>query len=135
MADLWPDADLGEMISDGEVLSFEAETAFTKAKCAYLSDDMKVSQAAAEQTCIGIFVNSGSNGEQASVCVRGVIKITAGGAIVRGAAVSGSDADGDPITLPEAAAVGDVNDLIAKKFATAFQTFADNDTGLIRVGK
>jgi len=64
-----------------------------------------------------------------------VIKITASGAIVRGAAVSGSDADGDPITLPEAAAVGDVNDLIAKKFATALQTFADNDTGLIYVGK
>lgn len=136
MADLWPDAEVGEMISEGVVLSFEAETDFTKGKCAYLSDDMKVSQAAAEQSCIGIFIKSGSSGEMAPVCVEGVIKVTGGtGGLTRGLAISGSDANGDPITLPEAAAVGDVNDLIGKKLGVALQTIAAASTGLILVKK
>ena len=30
MTDLWPDAEVGEMVSDGIVLSFEAASAITK---------------------------------------------------------------------------------------------------------
>lgn len=47
MTDLWPDAEVGEMVGDGTVLSFEAAGAITKGKAVYLSADMKVSQCSA----------------------------------------------------------------------------------------
>lgn len=76
MADLWPDAEIGEMISDGVVLSFEAETAIIKGDPVYLSSDMKVSRAGSAQNCIGITLKTVTSGEQCSVCVRGVVKVT-----------------------------------------------------------
>jgi len=101
MADLYPDAEVGEMISDGQVLSFEAEAAITKGDPAYLSSDMKVSPATSAQNCIGIALKTVSSGEQCPVCMRGVVKVTAGGAISRGQAVYGADASKRVLALAD----------------------------------
>lgn len=139
MADLWPDADLGEMISDGVVLSFEAETVVTKGQPVYLSADMKVSAALAAQNCIGIALKTVAIGEQVAVCVRGVVKVTAGGAITRGQAVYGGDATGRVLALADQA----VNEggtatytiYYSRRLGFALQTFALGDEGLIMVEK
>mgnify|MGYP001063584304 FL=1 len=135
MTDLWPDAEVGEMVSDGVVLSFEAASAITKGKAVYLSADMKVSQCTATtQWAIGIAIKTVAVGEFCSVCMRGVVKVTADGAITRGGAVQTS-ADGDVIALEDAAAVGDVDDRISRTLGVGLQTFANGDSGLIYVDK
>jgi len=136
MTDLWPDAELGEMISDGIVLSFEATAAIMKGDPVYLSADMKVTKTSAgTEYAIGIALNTVAAGEFCSVCVRGMIKVTAKGAITRGGPVQAADATSKVMALADAAAVGDVDDRIARTLGYAFQTFADGDTGLIYVTK
>jgi hypothetical protein len=55
VTDLWPDAETGEMISDGTVLSFEAASTITKGDFVYLSADMTVSKCtAATQYALGV---------------------------------------------------------------------------------
>jgi len=139
MTDLWPDAEVGEMISDGTVLSFEAEATITKGKCVYLTDDMKVSQAAAAQDCIGVALKSVEVGEFCPVCVQGIVKITASGAITRGQAIYGSDVDGDPLALDDQAVdeggTAKYTICYSRRIGFALQTFADDDIGLIMVQK
>jgi len=138
MTDLWPEAEVGELISDGTVLSFEAAGAITKGKTVYLSADMKVSQcSAATQYAIGVALKTVTQGEFCSVCVRGVVKVTAGGAITRGAKVQ-TDASANVITLADGSATytaSELPDRIARALGVALQTFANGDTGLILVGK
>jgi len=135
LVDLWSDAEVGEMISDGIVLSFEAETIITKGKCVYLSADMKVSQCTAlTQHAIGVALKTVAIGEFCPVCVRGVVKVTCGGDITRGGVVQ-TDANGNVVVVVAAAAVGDVVDRISRTLGKALQTFtgATSDTGLIYV--
>ena len=73
--------------------SFEAEADITKGDPVYLSDDNKVSPATSAKDCIGIALKSVSTGELCPVLVRGRVKVKAGGAITRGKAVYGADAD------------------------------------------
>jgi len=138
VADLWPDAEVGEMISDGVVLSFEAATAITKGDLVYLSADMKVSKcSAATQYAIGVALNTVAVGEFCSVCVRGVIKVAAGGAITRGKAVQ-TDANAKVTVLADGSATytaGDIPDRVSRAVGIALQTFASGDTGLIYVDK
>jgi hypothetical protein len=135
LTDLWPDAEVGELISEGKVLSLEAETAITKGKAVFLSADMKVSQCTATtDKMTGVALKTVAIGEFCPVCVQGVVKVTAGGAITRGFKVA-PDANANVVTLPTAAALGDVDDLIAQAGGVALQTFANTDTGLIYVTK
>jgi hypothetical protein len=139
MADLWPEADVGEVIEPGAViLSFEAASAITKGKAVYLSADMKVSQCTlATQYAIGIATKTVAVGEFCPVCVRGVVKVTAGGAINRGAAVQ-TDASGNVIVLADGSATyapAELPDRVARALGMALQTFASGDTGLIYVDK
>jgi len=138
MTDLWPDADVGELVSDGTVLSFEAAGAITKGKTVYLSADMKVSQcSAATQYALGVALKTVALGEFCPVCVRGVVKVTAGGAITRGTQVQ-TDANANVIVLADGSATytpAELPDRVARALGVALQTFALNDTGLIFVGK
>ena len=138
MTDLWPDAEVGEMVSDGIVLSFEATSAITKGDLVYLSADMKVSKCSeTTQYAVGVALNTVAAGEFCSVCVRGVVKVTAGGAIDRGKAVQ-TDANAKVIVLADGSAsyaAGDIPDRISRAVAIALQTFASDDTGLIYVDK
>ena len=138
MTDLWPDAETGEMISDGTVLSFEAASTITKGDLIYLSADMTVSKCtAATQHALGVALTTVSTGEVCSVCTRGVVKVTAGGTINRGEAVQ-TDADANVIALADGSASYDqteIPDRIARAVGVALQTFASDDTGLIHVTK
>jgi len=138
MADLWPDAEVGEMISDGIVLTFEAASAITKGDLVYLSANMKVSKcSAATQYALGVALNTVAAGEFCSICVRGVVKVTAGGAVDRGKAVQ-TDANAKVIVLADGSGTytaGDIPDRIARAVGIALQTFASGDTGLIYVDK
>jgi len=138
MTDLWPDAEVGEMVSDGIVLSFEASSAITKGDLVYLSANMKVTKcSAATQFAIGVALNTVAAGEFCSVCVRGVVKVTAGGAIDRGKAVQ-TDANAKVIVLADGSGTytaGDIPDRIARAVGIALETFASGDTGLIYVDK
>ena len=138
MTDLWPDAETGEMISDGTVLSFEAASAITKGDLVYLSADMTVSKCTSDtQHALGVALTTVQSGEVCSVCTRGVVKVTAGGTINRGEAVQ-TDADAQAITLADGSATYDETELpdrIARAVGVALQTFASGDTGLIHVSK
>lgn len=139
MTDLWPDAELGEMVTDGEVLSFEAEAPITKGSPVYLTDDMKVSPSPGGDNAIGIALNSPATGEQCSVCTRGVVKVTASGAITRGTAVC-SAAGGKVSQLVDQAVDegGSATYTIfyVRKLGTAYQTTTtDGDEFLIHVEK
>lgn len=110
MTDLWPDAETGEMISDGTVLSFEAASNITKGDLVYLSADMTVSKCtAATQHALGVALTTVQTGEVCSVCTRGVVKVTAGDAIDRGEAIQ-TDADAQAITLADGSATYDETD-------------------------
>ena len=87
MTDLYPDAELGELITDGEVLSFEAEATITKGSPVYLTADMKVSSSPGGDNALGVALTSVESGEPCSVCTRGVVKVMANGAIARGTAI------------------------------------------------
>jgi len=143
MADLWPEAGVGEMISEGAVLSFEAAAAITKGKAVYFSADMKVSQCdTSVRDAIGIALKTVAAGEFCPICVQGAVKVTAGGAITRGKAVcveSGAGADGDVVELTDRTVNegGTATYTIpyAQKLGIALQAFASGDTGLILVEK
>jgi len=139
MADLYPDIDVGEMLTPGEVLSFEAAVAIAKGQAVYLSDDMKLSPATSAQDCIGIALKSVAAGEQCPVCIKGIVKVEAGGAIARGKAVYAGDSTGRVLELTDQA----VNEggtatytiFYNRKLGTALQAFAAGDQGLILIGK
>jgi hypothetical protein len=126
------------MITDGTVLSFEAASAITKGDLVYLSADMTVSKCtAATQYALGVSLTSVESGEVCSVCISGVVKVTAGAAINRGEAIQ---TDSDALAIPVADGAGtydgaEVPDRIARTVGVALQTFADGDTGLVHVNK
>jgi len=138
VTDLWPDAEVGEMITDGTVLSFEASSNISKGDLVYLSADMIVSKCASTtQHALGVALTTVESGEVCSVCTRGVVKVTAGAAINRGETIQ-TDADAQAITLADGSATYDqteVPDRIARAVGVALQTFANGDTGLIHVSK
>lgn len=138
MTDLWPDAETGEMISDGTVLSFEAASAIAKGDFVYLSADMTVSKCTAStQYALGVAISTVESGEVCSVCTRGVVKVTAGAAINRGEAIQ-TDANAEAITLADGSVTYDETELpdrIARKVGVALQTFGSGDTGLVHVSK
>ncbi len=67
--------------------SFEAAADITKGYPVYLSDDDKVSPSPGGDNAIGIALKTVSSGKQCPVLIRGRVKVTAAGAITRGAAV------------------------------------------------
>jgi hypothetical protein len=94
MADAWPYADVGELISpraESVVLSFKAAQAISKGDPVYLSGDGEVSPASSAQNCIGVALESVDAGGYVPVCVLGVVKVRGGAAIARGQAVYGAD--------------------------------------------
>jgi hypothetical protein len=85
------------------IKTFTADAAITKGHPVYLSADDQVTGAAAAQNCIGVAVKDAADTEPVAVLVKGRVKVTAGGAITRGQAVYGSDADGKVLALADQA--------------------------------
>jgi predicted RecA/RadA family phage recombinase len=138
VTDLWPDAEVGEMITDGTVLSFDAASAITKGDLVYLSADMTVSKCtAATQHALGVALTTVESGEVCSVCTRGVVKVTAGDTISRGETVQ-TNADAQAVPLEDGSGTYDGTELpdrIARAVGVALQSFTSGDTGLIHVSK
>ncbi len=101
MVDKWPDANQGDVITPGAlILPFKAASSITKGKAVILSADGEVSQPTSSSNAIGIAVEDASSGDQIGVCVFGIVKVKAGGAIARGQAVQ-NDANADVIALTD----------------------------------
>jgi len=101
MVDKWPDANLGDIVAPGAlILPFKAASNITKGKTVILSADGEVSQPTSSSNAIGIAVEDASSGDQIGVCVLGIVKVKAGGAISRGQAVQ-NDANADVIALSD----------------------------------
>ena len=99
---------------------------------------MKVTKCSATtQYAVGVALNTVAAEEFCSVCVRGVVKVTAGGAIDRGKTVQ-TAANAKVIVLADGSAsyaAGDIPDRISRAVGITLQTFASGDTGLIYVDK
>ena len=142
MADLFPDISVGDVytpMAEAEILSFEAAAAITKGSPVYLSADLKVSPSPGGDDAIGIALKTVAIGEQCPVCVKGVVKVTAAGAIARGKAVC--SAVGGKVTqlVDQPVNEGGTSTYTiyyARKLGIALQTTAaDGDTFLILVEK
>ena len=84
--------DLVSSMAEASIITFTAGADISKGDPVYLSGDNEVSPATDAQDCIGIAIHDADAGDPVSVCVRGVVKVRAGGAIARGKAVYGADA-------------------------------------------
>ena len=101
MTDNWPDEE--GFISEGEIVSLlKATAAITKGTFVRLTGDLEVQPAILDSDPIGVALKDASSGEKASVCLHGVCKVKAGGAITRGKAVK-SDASGRAIEMSDQA--------------------------------
>jgi len=101
MVDKWPDANQGDVIAPGAlILPFKAASNITKGKAVILSADGEVSQPTSSSNAIGIAVEDASSGDQIGICVLGIVKVKAGGAISRGQAVQ-NDSNADVIALSD----------------------------------
>jgi len=83
--------DLVSSIAEAFIVQFTAGAAVSKGDPVYLSGDNQVSPATSAQDCVGIALTDASSGDPVSVCVRGIVKVRAGGAVTRGKAVYGGD--------------------------------------------
>jgi hypothetical protein len=106
MADLTglPNLSIGDVLeplSAALIMDYEAAAAVTKGDPVYLSADSKVTPAAADQNCIGIATKDTALGAMCPVCVRGRVKVKAGGAITRGKAVKGADSSKRVVALAD----------------------------------
>lgn len=101
MTDKWPDEE--GFISEGEIVSlFKATAAITKGTLVRLTGDLEVQPAILDSDPIGVALKDASSGESVPVCIHGVCKVKAGGAITRGKAIK-SDASARAIELSDQA--------------------------------
>jgi len=104
------DLSVGDVAETGaEITEYLAGAAITKGAPVYLSADMTVTMAAAAQPCVGVAAKTVASGAMCPVIKRGVVKVTAGEAITRGATVYGSDASNRVMVNPYAATILMVN--------------------------
>jgi predicted RecA/RadA family phage recombinase len=101
MTDKWPEEE--GFISEGEIVSlFKATAAITKGTLVQLTGDLEVQPAVANSDPIGVALKDVESGESVPVCIHGVCKVKAGGAITRGKAVK-SDASARALEMSDQA--------------------------------
>ena len=100
MADTWPEADLGELVSEGVVLSYVAGGSIAKGDIVKLSDAITLEVVKGDADCkpAGVALKTVESGEQVPVCVHGPVKVNIGAAVTAGVAVK-CDANAKCITL------------------------------------
>ena len=101
MTDKWPNEE--GLISEGEIVSlFKATGAISKGTLVRLTGDLEVQPAVLDSDPIGVALKDATSGEYVPVCIHGVCKVKAGGAITRGKAVK-SDASARAIEMSDQA--------------------------------
>jgi predicted RecA/RadA family phage recombinase len=93
--------DVLEPLSGVLIMDYEAAATIAKGDPVYLSADNQVTSAAVDQDCIGIAAKDTALGAMCPVCVRGRVKVKAGGAVSRGKAVKGADASKRVVALTD----------------------------------
>jgi len=161
VADLYPAVEVGEAVKVDAQLSFKAQTAITKGQLVKMDTHTdgeigSVSPAGAGDKAIGVALKSVNAGEYVPVLIRGIVKVTASGAISIGSLVkAGANGvvvaantylayvkgtattyvpDDSTIAGVSLAASGNIPVDGGLACGIALQTFADGDTGLIYVG-
>ena len=90
MADKWPSEE--GFISEGEIVSlFKATAAVSQGTLVKLTGDLEVQPATSNSDPIGVALKDGESGDIVPVCIHGVCKVKAGGAISLGKAVKSDD--------------------------------------------
>jgi len=152
MTDLFPALALGDALDESQafIMDFKAQASITKGQAVKMSTHTagevgSVTVAGAGDTAVGIALKTVSAGEYVTVLLKGVVKVTASGAVTIGTDVK-SGANGvvvaavKTVTIPTGATA--VTSTSAQPsmtveagiaFGVALQTFADGDTGLILV--
>lgn len=88
--DKWPDEE--GFISEGEIVSlFKATATVSKGTFVRLTGDLEVQSAVSDSDPIGVALKDAENGDVVPVCLHGVCKVKAGGAITLGKAVKSDD--------------------------------------------
>jgi len=101
LTDKWPDEE--GFISEGEIVSlFKATGTISKGTFVYLTGDLEVQAAVVDCDPIGVALKDAVNGDMVPVCIHGVCKVKAGGAITRGKAVK-ADASARAIEMTDQA--------------------------------
>ena len=141
MADLYPAVELGAAVKIDALLSFKAEAAITKGQVVKLDTHTdgelgSVSPAGDGDKPIGVALKDAAAGDYVPVLVRGIVKVTAAGAIPLGSKVR--TAAGGKVQAVDDQAVDEGGTATYTIYYTslvgrALQTFADGDTGLIYV--
>jgi hypothetical protein len=129
MADLFPALALGDALDESQslILPFKCAAGVTKGQVVIFNTHTvgelpSVSPAgAAAGNCFGVALKTGLTGEIIPVLVRGIVKVTASGAITGGVTIV-SGAAGVVVTFGA--------NTFDKAIGKALQTFADTDTGL-----
>ena len=99
MTDKWPEEE--GFVSEGEIVSlFKATAAISRGTLVRLTGDLEVQPAVADSDPIGVALKDVESGEGVPVCIHGVCKVKAGGAISRGKAVK-SDGSARAIELAD----------------------------------
>ena len=98
MADTWPEADLGELVGPGEVISMLAGGTIAKGDVVKLSDAITLEVVKGDADCnpAGVALKAATSGQQVPVCIRGPVKVGIGAAVTAGVPVK-CDANGDCI--------------------------------------
>jgi hypothetical protein len=104
------------------IQTYEAAVAVTKGDAVYLSEDGKVSPAAAAQDGFGIATKTVAAGVGCPVLKRGRVKVAAGGAITIGKAVYGADSSHRVMALGDISEGGSTLVSWTKKLGKALQT-------------
>jgi hypothetical protein len=90
MTDKWPSEE--GFISEGEIVSlFKATATVAQGTFVRLTGDLEVQPAVANSDPVGVALKDGANGDIVPVCIHGVCKVKAGGAISVGKAVKSDD--------------------------------------------
>ena len=129
MTDLYPAIALGDVLDEANahIIKCKCESAVTKGQLVIFNTHTagelpSVSTAGAAATnCFGVAMKTGAAGDIIPVCVAGVVKVTASGAITGGTCVV-CGANGTVVTIGA--------NTYEKVVGRAIQTFADTDTGL-----
>jgi len=88
--DKWPDEE--GFISEGEIVSlFKATATISKGTFVQLTGDLEVQPAVSTSDPVGVALKDAENGDMVPVCLHGVCKVKAGGAITLGKAVKSDD--------------------------------------------
>jgi hypothetical protein len=133
LTDNWPDEE--GFISEGEIVSlFKATAAVTKGTLVRLTGDLEVQPAVVDSDPIGVALKDVSSGEYVPVCIHGVCKVKAGGAITRGKAVK-SDASARALEMSDQAVneggTGTYTIYYARKAGIALQAAAAADDWIL----